>query len=182
MLKEYRAESLRYFLLNGHYRSQVSYSQDNLQSADASVERLYNAIRGLDIAEVHSDHPAITQFKKAMDDDFNVPEALAVLFELSKEVNRLRVYDIEAAAKEAAVLKHLADVLGLLQQDPEVFLKSGKAAADGLSNDDVDALVAARVKARADKDWARADEIRKTLEAAGIELEDAGTETSWRRR
>lgn len=186
VLKQYRPESVRYFLMSGHYRSQLSYTQANLESADASLERLYNALRGVDLSQSSNDkldilEQAKARFIEAMDDDFNVPEAMPVLFDLSKEVNRLKATDMPTAATIAIKLKELAGVLSLLQQDPETFLKSG-AGADDVSDEEIDALIQQRLQARADKNWALADEIRDKLHAMDIELEDAAGGTSWRRK
>lgn len=186
VLKKYRPESVRYFLMSGHYRSQLSYSQANLESADASLERLYNALRGVDLhlaTEEKLDilEQAEARFVEAMDDDFNVPEAMPVLFDLAKEVNRLKVSDMAAAATIAMKLKELAGVLSLLQQDPESFLKSGAGDSD-VSDEEIDSLIQQRLQARADKNWALADEIRDKLHAMNIELEDGAGGTSWRRR
>lgn len=186
VLKQYRPESVRYFLMSGHYRSQLSYSQANLESADASLERLYNALRGVDLNQATEDkldilEQAQSRFTEAMDDDFNVPEAMPVLFDLAKEVNRLKASDMAAAATIAVKLKELAGVLSLLQQDPEAFLKSGAGDSD-VSDEDIESLIQQRLQARADKNWALADEIRDKLHAMNIELEDAAGGTSWRRK
>lgn len=186
VLKQYRPESVRYFLMSGHYRSQLSYTQANLESADASLERLYNSLRGVDLSQANDDRLAILEqaearFVEAMDDDFNVPEAMPVLFDLSKEVNRLKAADMATAATIAVKLKELAGVLSLLQQDPESFLKSGAGDSD-VSDDEIESLIQQRLQARADKNWALADEIRDKLHAMNIELEDAAGGTSWRRK
>lgn len=186
VLKQYRPESVRYFLMSGHYRSQLSYSQANLESADASLERLYNALRGVDLNQATEENldileQAQSRFTEAMDDDFNVPEAMPVLFDLAKEVNRLKASDMAAAATIAVKLKELAGVLSLLQQDPESFLKSG-AGDNGVSDEDIENLIQQRLQARADKNWALADEIRDKLHAMNIELEDGAGGTSWRRK
>ncbi|AUD79408.1 cysteine--tRNA ligase [Kangiella profundi] len=186
VLKQYRPESVRYFLMSGHYRSQLSYSQANLESADASLERLYNALRWVDLNQATEERMDIlekaqSRFTEAMDDDFNVPEAMPVLFDLAKEVNRLKATDMAAAATIAVKLKELAGVLSLLQQDPEAFLKSGAADSD-VSDEEIDSLIQQRLQARADKNWALADEIRDKLHAMNIELEDAAGGTSWRRK
>ncbi len=186
VLKQYRPESVRYFLMSGHYRSQLSYTQANLESADASLERLYNALRGVDLSQANDDkldilEQAEARFIEAMDDDFNVPEAMPVLFDLAKEVNRLKATDMTTAATIAVKLKELAGVLSLLQQDPEAFLKSGAGDSD-VSDEEVDTLIQQRLQARADKNWALADEIRDKLHAMNIELEDAAGSTSWRRK
>lgn len=186
VLKQYRPESVRYFLMSGHYRSQLSYSQANLESADASLERLYNALRGVDLELATEEkldilEQAQSRFTEAMDDDFNVPEAMPVLFDLAKEVNRLKASDMASAATIAVKLKELAGVLSLLQQDPESFLKSG-AGDNDVSDEDIDSLIQQRLQARADKNWALADEIRDKLHAMNIELEDGAGGTSWRRK
>ncbi|MHC9511227.1 cysteine--tRNA ligase [Kangiella sp. M94] len=186
VLKQYRPESVRYFLMSGHYRSQLSYTQANLESADASLERLYNSLRGVDLSQANDDkldilEQAQSRFIEAMDDDFNVPEAMPVLFDLAKEVNRLKATDMTTAATIAVKLKELAGVLSLLQQDPEGFLKSGAGESD-VSDEEVDTLIQQRLQARADKDWALADEIRDKLHAMNIELEDGAGGTSWRRK
>jgi cysteinyl-tRNA synthetase len=114
-----------------------------------------------------------------MDDDFNTPEAIAVLFDLANQVNRLRDEGDDAMLGKAAVLKGLANVLGLLESDPESFLKS--AASDDDDSAEIDALVEARIRARQEKDWAEADRIRGELDARGIVLEDKDGKTHWRR-
>ncbi|MCW9027722.1 MAG: cysteine--tRNA ligase [Kangiella sp.] len=186
VLKQYRPESVRYFLMSGHYRSQLSYTQANLESADASLERLYNSLRGVDLSQENDDkldilEQAEARFIEAMDDDFNVPEGMPVLFDLAKEVNRLKATDMTTAATIAVKLKELAGVLSLLQQDPEAFLKSGAGDSD-VSDEEIENLIQQRLQARADKNWALADEIRDKLHAMNVELEDAAGNTSWRRK
>lgn len=186
VLQQYRPESVRYFLMSGHYRSQLSYSQANLESADASLERLYNSLRGVDLSQATDDkldilEQAQSRFIEAMDDDFNVPEAMPVLFDLAKEVNRLKATDMPTAATIAIKLKELAGVLSLLQQDPEAFLKSGAGDID-VSDEEIESLIQQRLQARADRKWALADEIRDKLHAMNIELEDGAGGTSWRRK
>ena len=186
VLNQYRPESVRYFLMNGHYRSQLSYTEANLQAADASLERLYNALRGVELEQASDEsldilEKAQAKFIEAMDDDFNVPEALPVLFDLAKEVNRLKATDMKQAATIAVKLKELAGVLSLLQQDPDAFLKSASSDSD-VSDQEIDDLIAQRLQARADKDWGLADQIRDKLNELNIELEDAAGKTSWRRK
>ncbi|CAB0149519.1 Cysteine--tRNA ligase [Pseudidiomarina piscicola] len=179
VLAEYDAETVRYFLVSSHYRSQLNYSTDNLDQARAGLERLYTALR--DAAPAEFDEtlagPYVRSFEQAMDDDFNVPEALPVLFDLAREVNRA---EPEQAAKFAAILKHLGGVLGLLQQAPEHFLQSGASGSE-TDNAAIEALIARRNEARANKDWAAADAARDELLALKIELEDTPQGTRWRR-
>ena len=180
ILKLYKGEEIRYFVLASQYRSPLNYSDQLLDTARTALSRLYNTLRDLDVAEDYDENDeAVTKFKQAMDDDFNTPEALAVIFDLANQVNKLRESDVDAAAKKAAVLKKLANVLGLLEQDPEQFLHAG--AADRDSNLDIDALIEARNTARESKDWAEADRIRDELDAMGIVLEDKDGKTVWRR-
>lgn len=180
VLKEYDPESVRYFLLSGHYRSQLNYSTDNLNQARAALERLYTALRG--VAVVDEDLTLAADFEErfrlAMDDDFNVPEALSVLFELARDLNRQRD-DGKVAGSLAATLRRLAAVLGLLQQDPERFLQ-GNGGDDG-EVAEIERLIAARADARRNKDWAAADVARQQLTAMGIVLEDGAGGTTWRR-
>ncbi len=178
VLKVFDAETIRFFLLNGHYRSQLNYSEDNLHQGRSALERLYTSLRGVTPASnVCLDNDYVARFKTAMDDDFNTPEALPVLFELAKEINRVKDTDGEKASELAAILIELGSVLGVLQSDPIAFLQG--------DNDDesavIDALIVKRNDARASKDWAAADAARDELTAMGIVLEDSAGVTSWRR-
>ncbi|MCF7516869.1 cysteine--tRNA ligase [Pseudoalteromonas sp. L21] len=179
VLKEYDAESVRYFLISGHYRSQLNYSQENLEQARSSLERIYTALRGVTPIECDlTGNDYVAKFRKAMDDDFNTPEALPVLFELAKELNRVKDSDAEQAGKLAYVLRSVAEVLGVAQQDPEAFLQGGQAD-DEVAH--IEALIAKRNEARASKDWAAADEARDALNALGVVLEDSAGKTTWRK-
>lgn len=179
VLKEYDAESVRYFLLSGHYRSQLNYTEDNLKQAKAALERLYTALRGVtpNLDVELSDFAEVTKFVTAMDDDFNTPEALSVLFELAKGLNKQD--DAAKAADLAGVLVKLGEVLGILQSSPEAYLQ-------GEQNDDevaqIEALIVKRNQARSDKDWGAADEARDALTAMGIVLEDGPEGTTWRKQ
>lgn len=179
VLAQYNAEAVRYFLLSSHYRSQLNYSTENLEQAHAALGRLYTALRNVtpstDI-DMQSDY--IARFKAAMDDDFNTPEALPVLFELAREVNRFKETESAKAAELAGILKLLAGVLGMLQGDAEQFLQSG-ASDDDVA--EIEALIAKRNTARANKDWAAADAARDALTAKGIIVEDKNGVTSWRK-
>ncbi|KFZ28251.1 cysteine--tRNA ligase [Pseudidiomarina atlantica] len=180
VLKQYDAETVRFFLLSSHYRSQLNYSTENLEQARAGLERLYTALRECQAVDFDDSvaAPYVARFNQAMDDDFNVPEALPVLFDLAREINRAD----SAATCDAlgAVLKHLAGILGLLQQTPEAFLQGG-ASNDDLDTAKIEELIEARRTARANKDWAAADAARDALTAMGIELEDTPQGTRWRR-
>jgi len=187
ILKSYRAEEVRYFIIASHYRSPLNYSQENLDNSKAALTRLYTALRGLiplPGGDDGFDHYT-GLFHQAMDDDFNTPEAMAVLFDLAREINRARETDIEKASRLAFCLKRLAGVLGLLQAEPDVFLRESVAAhggaAGGLSDAEIEALIADRVTARKERNWAEADRIRAELEQQGILLEDDASGTSWRR-
>ncbi|PHQ91166.1 MAG: cysteine--tRNA ligase [Idiomarina sp.] len=178
VLEQYDAETVRYFLLSSHYRSQLNYTQENLDQAHSALERLYTALR--DIAPQAASEDLRSKywhnFQQAMDDDLNAPEAMSVLFEIAREINRNRESAPDTAAQLAHVLLELAKVMGLLQQSPEEFLQG--------DDDDVakiEALIAKRNQAREDKDWAAADEARDELTNMGIVLEDGAEGTRWRR-
>ncbi|MFY8326005.1 cysteine--tRNA ligase [Pseudoalteromonas sp. ZZD1] len=179
VLKEYDAESVRYFLISGHYRSQLNYSQENLDQARSSLERIYTALRGVEpiVCELESNE-YIAKFRKAMNDDFNTPEALPVLFELAKELNRVKDSDATQAGKLAYILRSIGEVLGVAQQAPEAFLQGGQADDEVAQ---IEALIVKRNDARANKDWAAADEARDALNALGVVLEDSAGKTTWRK-
>ena len=181
ILKHYQGEEVRYFVLASHYRSPLNFSDQLLDSARAALTRLYNSLRGIDPAtEVTGEDAYTPRFEQAMNDDFNTPEAIAVLFDLATHINRARDQaDADEASRLAAILKRLANVLGLLEADPEAYLKGGAGADD---NEQIEALIQQRLQARADKNWAEADRIRDVLHSMGVELEDKGGETIWRRK
>ncbi|WP_415720898.1 cysteine--tRNA ligase [Photobacterium ganghwense] len=181
VLAHYDAETVRYFLMSGHYRSQLNYSEDNLKQARSALERLYTALRGLDAAaEANGGEEFVIRFKEAMNDDFNTPEAYSVLFDMAREINRLKGEDEAAAAGLAARMREMADVLGLLSQEPEAFLQGGAGQDEDVA--EIEALIQQRLDARAAKDWAAADEARDKLAAMGIILEDGPQGTTWRRK
>lgn len=176
VLAVYPVEAVRYFLLSGHYRSSINYSEENLKVAKASIERLYTALRGLTISDNTEKNDFTGRFQAVMDDDFNTPEALAVLFELAHEVNRFRdLGDTKSAEKLGATLKSLGGVLGLLQENPSHYLQGD------INPEDIDALIVERNQARAEKNWVKSDEIRDKLTAMGIALEDTADGTLWRK-
>ncbi len=179
LLEQYPAEAIRYFILTSHYRSPLNYSDQHLDGARAALDRLYTSLRGLATQDGAPDPAYVTRFNEAMDDDFNTPEALAVLFDLAREVNRAREEDPEEALRLATTLKQLGGILGLLQDDPERYLHS--LSGSGPDTGQIEALIAQRNAARAGKNWAEADRIRDELTAQSIVLEDGPEGTTWRR-
>jgi len=176
VLEQYDAEVVRFFILRAHYRSPLNYSDTHLNDAKTALTRLYTALRGVDadVAQIDWEQPQAKLFKAAMDDDFNTPEALAVLFDLANEVNKTK------SPQTAGLLKALAGLLGLLQRAPNLFLQADAGESSG-STLDIDALIIARNAAKQAKNYAEADQIRKTLTDAGIVLEDTAQGTIWRR-
>ena len=180
VLDEYDAESVRFFLTSSHYRSQLNYSQDNLTQARASLERIYTALRDLTPVKVElKGNEYVQRFEKAMNDDFNCPEAMPVLFELAKEINRLKATDKAEASKLAYILVSLGEVLGVAQNSPEDFFQGGDSNSDETA--EIEALIKQRNDARANKDWAMADDARDKLAALNIILEDGAGGTTWRK-
>lgn len=178
VLEKYAPEVVRYLLVSSHYRSPINYSEDSLREARGALERFYNALKGLPAIAPAGGEAFVERFTAAMDDDFNSPEACAVLFELAREINRLRDSDPQAAAGLAARLKVLGGLLGVLQLEPDAFLQGG--AAGKVDAAAVDALIAARLQARAEKNWVESDRIRDQLGAMGVVLEDGKGGTTWR--
>jgi len=180
VLAEYEPEVVRYFLTASHYRSPVNYSKDQLEQAKSSLERLYTAIRGVSISEIDPESPVVStyyhRFFAAMNDDFNSPEAMAVLFDLASATNVARDKKSPNFNALGSALKDLANILGLLGSDPETYLKGKQENVS-----EIEALITARIEARNSKDWAKADEIRKQLTAMGIVIEDSAGTTTWRR-
>ncbi|MBL4900293.1 MAG: cysteine--tRNA ligase [Colwellia sp.] len=181
VLAKYDAETVRFFLTTGHYRSQLNYSTDNLSQARSSLERIYTALRDIKVPEdfvLDKKSAYVKQFSQAMDDDFNTPQAIAVLFEVAKELNVVKDENTEQAIKLAATLKALGGIIGLLQLSPSEFLQ-------GQNDDDevavIEALIIQRNQARVDKNWALADEARDKLNAMNIVLEDSAGKTTWRK-
>lgn len=179
VLQHYDAESVRYFLLTAHYRSQLNYSEENLKLAHSALERLYTALRGTDAnATAAGGEQFIEAFNAAMDDDFNTPGALSVLFDMARELNKLKAEQNPQTDAFAARLRELAGVLGLLYQDPETFLQAGM---DDDETKIIETLIAQRNQARANKDWATADAARDKLAAMGVVIEDGANGTTWRK-
>ncbi|OIR11374.1 cysteine--tRNA ligase [mine drainage metagenome] len=182
VLKKYDAEVVRFFILRAHYRSPLNYSDAHLDDARGALSRLYTALKNLPspasgrwgVGAVDWNEPHAQRFKSAMDDDFNTPEAMAVLFDLANEVNRSQ------SAQMATQLRALGGVLGLLQRDALEFLQGG-ASEGGLEDAAINAQIEARIAAKKAKNFAEADRIRKELLEAGIVLEDTPQGTTWRR-
>lgn len=182
VLKQYRPEIIRFFILSSHYRSPLNYSDEQLDEAHAALTRLYTALRGVEIVESEIDADYKARFEAAMDDDFNTPVALSVLFDLARELNKVKDSDATQTAVLAKTLTSLASILGLLQDDSESFLKGGEASSHGLSNEEVEQQIQARLDAKAAKNWPEADRIRGYLKEQGVILEDVtGGKTTWRR-
>ncbi len=183
VLQHYDAETVRYFLMSGHYRSQLNYGEDNLNQARAALERLYTALRNTNAAaEPAGGEEFEARFREAMDDDFNTPLAYSALFDLAREVNRVKAENGAAADGLAARLRQLARVLGLLAQDPEQFLQSGAQSDDAEQVAEIESLIVMRNNARKEKNWAQADVARDRLNELGIVLEDGAAGTTWRRK
>ncbi|HNN28955.1 MAG TPA: cysteine--tRNA ligase [Agitococcus sp.] len=180
VLKLFAPEVLRYFIVASHYRSPLNFSDAALQQAKSALERFYHTLKGLPVVAAQGGEDFVTRFNTAMDDDFNTPEALAVLYELAREVNRAeKAGETTVAAGLAGRLRELAAILGLLQDNPEKFLQG--FGQDGLSDAEIDALIQARADAKKAKDFAQSDKIRADLLAKGIILEDSRQGTTWRR-
>jgi cysteinyl-tRNA synthetase len=181
VLKDYAAEEIRYFILSSHYRSQLNYSEDQLNNARSALQRLYSGLLDYNPVEVPCDSEYQKKFEQALNDDFNTAGALAVLFELVREINRARKDEPDMVDGLASLLRYLGNVIGLLEDDPESYLKSRKGATAGLSDAEIDGFIEQRLEARAAKNWSEADRIRDTLTEAGISIEDSATGTRWRR-
>ena len=193
VLKKYDAEVVRFFILRAHYRSPLNYSDHHLDDANASLTRLYTALRGKQISlqEINWSEPHAARFKEAMEDDFNTPEAMAVLFELASEVNKTQ------SLAPANLLKNLSAVLGLLQKEPDSFLQRIQSTqanvmveqdgsnqsefANDSSTVDIEHLIALRAIAKKARDFSQADQIREQLASLNIVLEDTPSGTTWRR-
>jgi cysteinyl-tRNA synthetase len=182
VLKHYNPEVIRYFLSSVHYRSYIDYSEDGLREAHSALERFYQALKAVPVVaqEVMLQNDYEQRFVAAMDDDFNTPRALAILFEITSELNKAVREGDSAAPQLAAQLKRLAGMIGLLQQEPDQFLQ-GEAGEGDLSAEEIEALIEQRSLARKNKDFAEGDRIRDLLAEKGIILKDSREGTGWYR-
>ncbi|UVK77229.1 MAG: cysteine--tRNA ligase [Sodalis sp. Fle] len=182
VLKSYGSKTVRYFLMSAHYRSQLNYSEENLEQAHASLVRLYTALRGTDASAAPSggEH-FVTQFIAAMDDDFNTPEAYAVLFEIAREVNRLKAKNLQVVQGMAATLRYLIGVMGLQEQDSETCLQNTAVGEEDKQIRKIKILIQQRNAARKTHQWVLADQARDKLTEMGVVLEDSTQGTIWRR-
>lgn len=173
ILEKYSAEVVRFFLLSSQYRSAINYSEDSLKEAQVKLERFYNALLGVEAGSVENiDNEYSKRFHAAMDDDFNTPEAIAVLFDLARTINK------SSGAEQAALagqLRFLGNVLGCLQSDPKQYLQGGKSEDEAW----IQALIEKRAIAKDNKDFATADAVRDELLAKGIVLRDGPEGTTW---
>ena len=182
-LKIYNPEVIRYFMISSHYRSQLNYSKENLENAKQALERIYIALRNIPLDNTRSsgtdtDNKFIKKFYEAMDDDFNTPKALAILFELVHEINKM--HENKKFVKNSNLfftLKRLGNILGILQQSPEKFLYSN---IENQLKERIESLVKMRNHARSNKDWKKSDQIRDELKSMNVELEDTSKCTLWR--
>jgi cysteinyl-tRNA synthetase len=180
VLKKYDPEVVRYFILASHYRSPLNYGDESLEQAKSALTRLYTALKDLPQASAPTASDHERRFNDAMDDDFNTPIAVSVLFDLARDINKLRADDPTQAAVLGALLCRLGGILGILQRTADDYLKAGSTAG-GLSDVDIDALIAQRIAARKAKNFAESDRIRDELKAKGVILEDGPGGTTWRR-
>ena len=179
ILKHYQAEVVRFFILRAHYRSPLNYSDQHLKDTKLALDRLYIAlkeVKAADIDTINWNNVHAQKFKNAMNDDFNTPEAIAVLFELASDINKT------GSKESASLLKNLGSIVGLLQQNPQDYLQSQivTSSSDSLIPDEIERLIQHRINARKEGRYSDADMIRKNLLERGIILEDSPQGTTWR--
>ncbi len=181
VLENYDGEVLRYFLISSHYRSPLNFSETNIESAQSALKRLYNATKGLTET---TENPSLIEidyekkFNAALNDDFNTPMALSILFEIAKQINIERTTNLTKANALSSQLVKLGNYLGILQYNADEYLKLGSE----LSESEISKKIAQREDARNSKDFAMSDQIRDELLELGIILEDNANGTTWRRK
>ncbi len=178
VLARYQPEVVRFFILRAHYRSPLNYSDQNLEDARHALDRLYTALKGSELATKTLDwnDSRAQRFMEAMNDDFNTPQAIAVLFDLAYETNKT------GALQSAVLLKALGSLLGLLQQDPQQYLQNEVTVGDPFfATEHIEQMIQNRLTARKDRNFTEADRIRRELLDVGITLEDSPQGTTWRR-
>jgi cysteinyl-tRNA synthetase len=183
VIKQYDGETLRYFLISSHYRSPLNFSDENLNSAKSALKRLYTATRDLSASEVAMNETSKRfdyekRFNTALDDDFNTPIALSILFEIAKHINTERDKDPEQARALSQLLRKLGDYLGILQHSTEDYFKQGVSISDA----EIEKKINKRNEARAAKDFSISDQIRDELLTLDVVLEDNENGTTWRRK
>ena len=181
VLEKYDGETLRYFLISSHYRSPLNFSETNIESAQSALKRLYIALKGY--TENTEDKSPIDinyeeRFNEALNDDFNTPIALSILFEIAKQINIERISNPNKANVLSAMLIKLGNFIGILEYNAEEYLKQGSE----LSEAEISEKIAQREAARNSKDFAMSDQIRDELVELGIILEDSANGTTWRRK
>jgi cysteinyl-tRNA synthetase len=181
VLKDFKAEEIRYFIIGSHYRSPLNYSEEQLHNARSALQRLYGTLLDTQVVEVPENSNYQDRFETALNDDFNTANAVAVLFDLVRDINREKADNPGKANSLASLLKYLAGIIGLLQTDPEEYMKSQVSGDAGLADEHIDSMIQQRLDARNNRDWEAADRIRDELSTAGISIEDSAEGTRWRR-
>ena len=180
VLKKYSPEVVRYLLISSHYRSPINYSEESLKQSAKALERIYIGLKGLDVANAKS--LTNSRYEKAyfaaMDDDFNTPEALSVIFQMVSELNRLRDRNVDLACQLGRLILKLGNYLGILYSTSDKFLMGEGAST--INSEEIEKLVAERERARAEKNWQRADEIRNQLIDMSVVVEDGASGSNWR--
>ncbi|SIS57897.1 cysteine--tRNA ligase [Neptunomonas antarctica] len=185
VLGKYNPEVVRFFLARVHYRSYIDYSEESLKEARVMLERFYQSLNGMagyEYSKEDADQVNISDFEQrfnaAMDDDFNTPKAVSVLFEMVNELNKLKKSSEAGAAAMAHKIAELGGIIGLLQQDPDAFLKGDDKEGE-VDASAIEALIQQRTAAKGSKDYAESDRIRDVLAAQGVILKDSREGTSW---
>ena len=182
VLKQYQPEIIRFFILSSHYRSPLNYSDEQLNDARLALTRLYTAIRGCDFQNASIDVDYKVRFEVAMNDDFNTPVALSVLFDLARELNTAKEVKSAKVQDLVATLRFLGGLLGIVQGDADDFLKSGVVNGEAINVELIEQQIQARLEAKKAKDWGLADKIRNDLKEQGVIIEDVPNGLStWRR-